>query len=194
MKNIDIDSIKDFLENEAVRANIARGGAVIAVLLYAMLVVVPGMGKFFKKKSEVEVLERQIDSVTDRVNRIDSMTEKLNSLKTELEGYSGGLPDQKEIPELLEGLASIAKVSGVKILSITPSDLKDSSDSGAKGYYKEMPITITAESGYHQLGRFISNLEEGSRFIAIEDLRIQHNEDFPRRHDVSMTLKTYVSG
>jgi len=162
--------------------------------LYALLVVIPGTRNFLKKKSEVAVLKEQIDSVTDRVNRIESMTEKLDSLNTELEGYSGGLPDQKEIPELLEGLASIAKVSGVKILSITPLDLKESDDRDAKGYYKEMPITITAESGYHQLGQFISNLEEGSRFISIEDLRIQSNEASPRRHDVNLTLKTYVSG
>ena len=91
-------------------------------------------------------------------------------------------------------MSSIAKTSKVKILSITPFALKAVKAEGKEiEYYKQMPILITAKSGYHQLGRFVSNLEKGGRFVTISDLRIQHDPAFPRMQNIRMELKTYVS-
>jgi len=56
-----------------------------------------------------------------------------------------------------------------------------------------MPIMITAKSGYHQLGNFISNLENEKRIINIEDLQIKYDASSPRMHNVVIMMKTYVS-
>ena len=119
------------------------------------------------------------------------MGPKLKELRAEYEEYSKRLPGEKEIPEFLEGLASIAKTSKVKILSITPSELVPVEVEGKKeGYYKEMPISITAKSGYHQLGRFVADIETGKRFITISDINIRYDSNTPRMHNVKMGLKT----
>ena len=193
IKGIKINDIQNFFKDEKIKVYIVLGGAVLGILLYSTLAILPKTGSFFNTRKERNELKKQIDLVSDRVKMIANRIRRTEGLEKELEGYSEGLPAQKEIPEFLEGLSAIAAISGVKILSITPSGLKDAKDAGGKGHYKEMSINITAESGYHQLGQFISNLESGSRFISIEDLRIQNNENSPRKHDVKLTLKTYVS-
>ena len=96
------------------------------------------------------------------------------------------------LEKFLEELSQVAKASNVKILSITPMETKKTEE-GDNPYYSVMLVKITAKSGYHQLGGFVSSLENGKRFIEIEDIIIKNDEGFPRRHDVEMVLKTYVS-
>jgi Tfp pilus assembly protein PilO len=81
----------------------------------------------------------------------------------------------------------------VKILTITPSDLKPVDQGKKEVYYYEMPVLITAKSGYHELGGFIAEIETEKRFITIEGLKLEYNKSTPLRHNVNMTLKTYVS-
>jgi len=172
-----------------------RGYLVIAaagVLLFVYLVsaVIPKLVFFGKTSLEIKDLKARIELVDSRIGRIDVLTKKLEKLTTEISGYSDGLPEQKELPEFIEELSLTAKASGVKILSITPAEPKDSGKSGA--YYKEVPIEITAETGYHELASFIGDLEGSERFVTIEDLLIKSDVKNPRTHDITIKLKTYV--
>ena len=98
------------------------------------------------------------------------------------------------MPRFLQGLAGIARKSNVKILSVTPHKLTTKSKGKESGqYYGTMPVVITAKSGYHQMGQFINDLEEGGRFVTVEDVQIQYDNNFPRKHNVKMVLKTYVA-
>ena len=103
------------------------------------------------------------------------------------------LPDEKDIPDFLQDLAATAKSSDVQILSVTPHGFVKDGKSGKDEYYSEMPVVITAKSGYHQLGSFISSLEHGERFVTVEDLDIKYDSQNPRRSNVRMVLKTYVA-
>ena len=188
------DRIKEFLKDEQSRVYAILGGIVIFALLYTTFAIIPGLYALSNASREVTDLNDAIDKVNGRIKQLDKMMEQLKTGRKELEGYSKGLPDQKEVPEFLEKLSSIARTSDVRILSITPSKLKIA-EAGEKGggFYREMPVVITAKSGYHQLGSFISNLEKQERFITIENLRIQYDRNFPRKHDINMVLKTYVA-
>jgi len=187
----DLTRIKEIVKQN--KMYVVLGVTVVVAGIYLFLFIFPAFSKFLTVHREVQNLKDEIELVNGRVKMINNMTEKLEALELELESYSKGLPGQKEIPEFLEELSSVAKVSGVKILSITPSELKEAKSVEAREYYGEMPVFITAESGYHQLGFFINNIESGERFILVEDLNIQHNAESPRKHDVMLTLKTYVS-
>ena len=93
----------------------------------------------------------------------------------------------------LENISLIAQTSGVKILSITPSELKPLTVGKKSVYYFEMPISISAKSGYHELGRFIREIEQGKRVMTVEKLRIRNNKNTSRIHDVGLVLEAYVS-
>ncbi|MFH1665753.1 MAG: type 4a pilus biogenesis protein PilO [Candidatus Omnitrophota bacterium] len=186
--------IRELFKDDVFRMYGILGAAVVMGLIYLGVVISPEFSKLAASSREVRLLNDKIEAVGARVKRLDARTKELNTLKRELSGYSKAFPDQKGIPEFLEELSAIASDSGVKILSITPEDLKAVAIEGENsGYYKEMPIIITAKSGYHQLGNFVSNLERGKRFIAIDDLDINYDNKFPRRHNIRMVLKTYVA-
>ncbi len=192
--DISLDKIKDFLANKAYRTyTIFLSAALIVVLIMSFLIILK-FPEFARTSGEINDLNSKIDQLNSRVKKLDVLSKKTQKLRMEVDIYSKGIPAQKDIPQLLEELSIVAKSSGVKILSITPSKLETvKAGKKAKAYYREMPITITAQSGYHQLGSFISSLEEGKRFVTIEQLRIQGDASFLRNHKVKMVLKTYVA-
>ncbi|MGB2600371.1 MAG: type 4a pilus biogenesis protein PilO [Candidatus Omnitrophota bacterium] len=188
------DKAKEFVSDEQNRMYIILGVTGVIAALYLTFILVPKFGGLSKASRVVNDLNTKIEQLNVRVKRQTAMDKKLDELRKEYEGYTKRLPKEKEIPEFLEGISGIAKTSRVKILSLTPSSLKTVKVDGKEvEYYREMPILITAKSGYQQLGKFVSNLEKGERFTNINNLRIQYDSNFPRMHNIRMELGSYVS-
>jgi len=182
--------IKELMRIKKFQEYLVLGTAAALVLIYLVFALIPKWSFFNRTLREIKDLKAKIMMVDGRISKIDVLTDKLEELTSEIESYSDGLPEQKELPEFLEELSLTAEASRVKILSITPSPVEKGDERGE--YYKEAPIVITAESGYHELGDFISKLEMSERFITIEDLLVRSDIKIPRKHKVTINLKTYV--
>ncbi|MCX5680091.1 MAG: type 4a pilus biogenesis protein PilO, partial [Candidatus Omnitrophica bacterium] len=57
---------------------------------------------------------------------------------------------------------------------------------------EEIPILINARSGYHELGKLLSNMENADRFMKVSDIQIKSNSQLPRKHEVEILVLTYV--
>jgi type IV pilus assembly protein PilO len=189
-----IEKAKEFIRDEKNRSYVILGAVGLLGVFYLSFIIIPKFGDLSKTSRAASGLNNKISQLNSQVKRQKLTEKKLSELKAEYEAYSKRLPQEKEIPAFLEGLASIAKTSRVMISSMTPSELKKA-EGGKKGgeYYREMPILITAKSGFHQLGKFISGLEQRGRFITVSNLSIKNDNNFPRMHNIRMELKTYVS-
>ncbi|MCK4852390.1 MAG: type 4a pilus biogenesis protein PilO [Candidatus Omnitrophica bacterium] len=194
MIDLKVDKIKELWKEQRGREYLIGGGSVVLVVIYLSFIIVPLFTNLAKASRQVKDLQSRISITESRIDRMDEMRKKGEVLRKKLEKHAGDLPAQKEITTLLESFASMATGANVRILSITPYGLKTAETGDTRGeYYKEMPIKITAKSGYHQLGHFISSLERGTRVIVIDDLKIQYDTNTPRLHDVVMMVKTYVA-
>jgi Tfp pilus assembly protein PilO len=100
------------------------------------------------------------------------------------------LPTEDRIPALLENLSEMAKNANMNIVSIMPIG-KGPTRPEAHAC-REIPIMITAKAGYHELGRFLSALEHSGRFMKVTDLQIKGNKAIPKKHDVELSVVTYV--
>ena len=85
----------------------------------------------------------------------------------------------------------MAKRSDVKILGITPLASKQEAPASERAY-QEIPILMNARSGYHELGKFLSDLENAGRFMKVVDIKIKENLSTPKKHDVELLILTYV--
>ena len=75
-------------------------------------------------------------------------------------------------------------------LDIGPrSHLRDQKKAKA---YQEIPIMISARSGYHELGSFISKLENADRFMEVSDIKLKANSANFRKHNVELIVSTYL--
>jgi type IV pilus assembly protein PilO len=193
-KNQKVDEIKELLMEETTRMYILAGVAGVIIALFLSFAVIPKFTELARSARTVNDLNDKIDLVTSRVKKLNQTTKKLEALKADQKVFSEQMPPEKDIPELLEDLSEMAKSSKVKILSITPTELSvDTAVPGSEMYYKKMPIRITAKSGYHQIGAFITELEKGKRLIIIDDLSIKGDSKNAWMHDMRIGLNAYVS-
>ncbi|HNX91150.1 MAG TPA: type 4a pilus biogenesis protein PilO [Candidatus Omnitrophota bacterium] len=191
---VNVEQIKVLWKDKLIRKYMLGGVVLFVALFYFLFILIPQFAALAKVSFDINEMTKKIKIVNDKANNIGALENKLKQTKEQYEKESKYFPAQKEITGLLEGFAAVATKSEVKILSITPYDLKPIDKSGGEmKYYREMPIMITAKSGYHQLGNFISNLENEKRIINIEDLQIKYDASSPRMHNVVIMMKTYVS-
>lgn len=194
MIQINVQKIKELWNDPARRKELFLGGAIVLGVVYFSMAIIPQFAYLAALSGQLRELDKKVKLTEGKIDSIDEMKVKVANMKEELGKHEKQLPAEKEVPALLEGLASIAQESGVKITGITPYELREIDGAGTEGkYYRGMPVRITAKSGYHQLGHFVTSIENEKRIIIIDDLQIRYDKNNPRMHDVVMMVKTYVS-
>jgi type IV pilus assembly protein PilO len=184
MTNLPIN-LKDPKKLMAVAVVILLGGLFLYVrflLLPQIQWVTKSYDKAGKILTEVRVSERDAAQVDALKKQVSKYSEKIDS-------YEKMLPAEQEIPKLLESLSNMAKGANVKILGITPMVSKQ--EPGPTEIYQEQPILINGRAGYHELGKFISDLENSDRFMKVVDISIRENKSSPKKHDVELLVMTY---
>jgi len=166
-------------------------GILVVFVLYINFLLKPTIAGLKDVSPKVSKLAFEIQRVEDWTKKKPRMQRELTKLRSEISRYEGMLPSEKEIPALLEELSQMARESHVKIIGIRPGK-NVASEPGKESFYQEIPISIKAKSGYHQLGVFISKLEGADRLFAVRDIKIKSNIQTPKKHDVSLTVSSFL--
>jgi len=167
----------------------------IVFLAYFFFFLKPSLGKLFELMPQAHKMRVEIKAVRHDLEFEDRLMRKLKTLRQKLGHYEKKLSREKEIPMLLENFSSLARSSGVKILSITPNAKKRKSALEADvedSVYQEVPIAVKARSGYHELGAFINKLESGDRYMQVSDIKIKSSSENPKRHDIEFVAYVYT--
>lgn len=169
---------------------------VIALSFFFYIFVRPSLAKLSALIPKVQAIRANIRTVSDDLLFEDKLKKQTQALQAKLGEYEKRLSREKEIPLLLENLSNIARSSGVKIQSITPLSRSQAykNDNHDKGetVYQEVPIAITAASGYHELGDFVSTLESDKRFMQVSDIKVKASRSMPAKHDIEFLVHVYT--
>jgi type IV pilus assembly protein PilO len=192
IKNIDIKNInlKDRKTQVFILITLIT---VMAFILYLNLIFFPQIIRTVVLIGKTIRLGAELKSARSITAQESAVKKNLDEYKEKVELYEKKLPVEKEIPNLLENLSNMAKNSKIKIVGIAPalSYLKDQKSAKSR-IYQEIPILITAKSGYHELGYFLASLEDADRFIKVVDISIKANKATQKIHDVELMVCTYI--
>jgi len=192
---IDIDAILKTLKlDKNKKETLLLAAAVFFVLIgaYLFTFVKPKVVELITLFKDMRVMKSDITRVQNALAREGMLKKKLLSMQEKVTLYEKKLPTEHEVPMLLEELSKMAKETYVKILGISPVYVKIGSVDEKPKPYKEIPISIHALSGYHQLGAFINKLENAGRFMKVSDIQIRTSNKNKRAHDVELVVSTYV--
>ena len=165
----------------------------IAFVLYLYFVFVPQIARVSTLLGKVGKITAELKSAKSTSAEMEGLKKKLVEYNEKVEWYEKKLPVEQEIPNLLENLSDMAKASNIKITSIMPAPAAPENNAQRQSkMYQEIPIRITARSGYHELGRFLSNLENSNRFMKVTNIGIKSNKTSPKQHDIELTVCTYI--
>ena len=165
--------------------------SILAVIVYVSFVLLPQIERVFEAVGQASKAGADLKVAQDNIANTPKYKANLDVYEEKVDRYEKMLPAKQEIPALLESLSSMAKSSDVKIVGIMPVVEKDGMGK-ANQIYKEIPIRISAKSGYHELGKFLSGMEGADRFMKVSDLQMKSNSQSPRQHDVEIMVLTYI--
>lgn len=175
------------------------GGLALVVLwVYVAYIVGPLQKRFVTVGQQVRAAREQVrllEQVTANEAAIRQQHAQLDDTVTSLRHL---LPSEEELPAVIEFLSDLASQSQVKIQTIFPQRPVEGQDAAAVGavgqtaqepaVYKQIPIQIDAQAGYHQLGVFLSLVESSGKALQVSNLRISGSAKEPKRHDIKMVL------
>jgi type IV pilus assembly protein PilO len=164
---------------------------VAGALSYLNFLLRPQIVGLMTNNSKIHKLEADVKNIECDAAKIGKLKNEIGKSKDKIDKCENMLPVEQEIPSLLENLSSMAKASGIKIVAITPAIVREEKAEKDR-IYQEIPIMINARSGYHELGRFLSGLENSNRFMKVADINIKSNGTNQRQHDVELRILTYT--
>jgi type IV pilus assembly protein PilO len=150
------------------KAIIALLPSIIIVALVLFLVINP-------KLKQIKVLEAKIDKQNNEIAASQAKAAKLEMLKIENERLVARinelkeqLPEEKEISSLLKHVSDMGISAGLEIKSWKPSPKV----THPSGIVYEIPVSVSVEGTYHNLGYFLSSLTRLNRIVNITDMKL----------------------
>jgi len=169
-------------------------GAVKAIILAILFIIVLTGGYFFYLTEKQDLLNGIQAEETTLKSEYESKAFKAANLQQyrdqqkEMEARFGTLlrqlPSDTEVPGLIEDITLAALNNGLKIESI------DLQPERRAEFYVELPITVTVNGDFHDLGSFVSGVANLSRIVTLHDFSIVP-ETSPGDLKMSILAKTY---
>lgn len=125
-------------------------------------------------RNRIKVLTEQRNKLQSEVQaaeaaraRLPELQSKIARLEVEWERAQEMLPKAKEIPRLIQEISNSGAKAGVSFKLFKPSGPIPQKN------YSEIPVQIKVECGYHQLGRFLSNVGNLARIVNVPSVKIK---------------------
>lgn len=111
-------------------------------------------------------LKQEYQSKAFRVANLDSFKAQLAEMEESFGALLNQLPDETEMPGLLDDISTTGTQSGLEIDRITPNN------DVVKEFYIETPIAIQVRGTYHEMGTFVSAMSAIPRIVTLHDFNM----------------------
>jgi type IV pilus assembly protein PilO len=133
-------------------------------------------------------LKGQFEAKALQAANLDVYKRQLDDMQKSFGTMLKQLPGQTEIPSILQDVSQTAQVDGLK------QDLFRPGPDAPKDFYAEKPIDLTVEGGYHEFGKFVSDVAGLPRIVTLHNISIRPATGGNAGTDnliMTLTAKTY---
>ena len=168
------------------KLGIGFGGIVVIVVAVFFFVVSPVNERITKLEGDLKKVEDEVKENRMVLAQLQTFQRQVVLLDQELKLLAGKLPSEKEMPPLYRTLSDAAYQAGLSVILFQPREAR------VRDYYAEIPITVTAEGGYHDLALFFDRLAGMPRVVNVDTWKLSglNRTRQPLRAD--LTLATYM--
>jgi len=158
-------------------------GAIAAV---AYLLVSPVESRIAQLNVQNAALQRELVEARRNVADIARFRQEIAELEKRIEAVKEKLPTEKEMPGLYRALSDAAYQVGLGVALFQPKEPK------IEDYYSEVPIVLTAEGGYHEVGEFLERMAALPRVVNLTDWKLTGQTKGRTTLKADLVLATYM--
>jgi type IV pilus assembly protein PilO len=137
----------------------------VAVGFYFSLVS-PTMAAIDTAEAVRRELTVKRDQVKARAENRAAFEAELETLAAQLKEALKELPNDREIPSLLSEIDGLARKSGLDVRKFQPLP------EVMHEYYADVPVQITMDGGYHEVGIFFDRVSKMDRIVSVRDIEM----------------------
>jgi len=174
-------------------ADASRPRKIAAGVIGLVVVAAIGHVALSPQSAERDTLRRKHESLLIEIAKaraddaaLRPLRAQVENLRRRLEVAKSRLPSAREVPGLYRQLSELALHAGLALALFAPKPVED------KGTVVEIPIAVTAEGSYHQLGHFFSQVGRIPRIVNLGDFRLAGVERATGAMRADLTLATYL--
>ncbi len=140
------------------------------------------------KTTRLQQLETEIKALEVTASKLQEFQREVQLLEAKLETLKRILPPEKETPDLMRRVQYLATQSSLSIKVFTPAAVAN------KEFYQEVPINVSVEGTYHNLGAFCDRVSRLSRLVNLGQIKIKAmtNPTISRTITAQTVATTYV--
>jgi len=156
---------------------------------------------------EITKLKKGIANLKKEYNRMKSLMQEEPTAKDKVSSSSKKIYASSELPVLLKNISQIANNNNVRVVQIsfneekngmtkgktpTKKATKNKKDSLLIEKYLAFNIEMEIEAGYHNIGRFLTDLDNSDAVLETTELSISIKPQDILKQEAKLTLRTYV--
>jgi len=169
-----------------------------ALVLVAILVVIPVAGYFLDTAGQIEALEsgqqeearlkqQYLDKKKQAIN-LDLHRQQLREINVQFGALLRQLPDKSQMDALLVDINQAGLGRGLQFELFRPAG----SDT-IREFYAELPISVKVIGTYHDMGAFASDVGQLSRIVTLNDVSISTQKDGNLTMDATARTFRYLN-
>ena len=149
----------------------------VIIAIFALVIILPTVAFYFlyytDKAKEIKGLENQAATLRQEITTAKAIAAKLDEHLAEMEETkrlfaeaSVLLPQKKEIPSLLTNISALGTNSGLNMATFSPGGER------IKEFYAEIPVTISVNGPYHNIGTFLYEVSKLDRIVSAININL----------------------
>ena len=138
-----------------------------------------------KVQAKEESLKNEFEKKAFQAANLEAYRQQMVEMEESFGALVSQLPSETEVPGLLEDITNKGLLNGLQISAI------DLQKEQAREFYIELPISITAQGSYHDLGAFISGMAGLPRIVTLHDFEISAKGKDANSLGMKILAKTY---
>ena len=135
--------------------------------VFYSLVFMPKMNDYKGLVDKSETLQSEIVQKKSIADNLGRFREEYEKMQQRLQESLKELPNDKEIPELLTSISSIANQNQLEVKKFQPGS------EVAKGFYAEVPVVLTLTGRYLDIGKFFFDVSEMPRIVTVGNIKMK---------------------
>jgi len=112
-------------------------------------------------------LKGDFESKALQAANLDTYQQQLEDMQKSFGTMLKQLPGKTELPSILQDISQAAQVDGLR------QDLFRPGAEGSKDFYAETPMDLQLEGGYHDFGKFVSDVAALPRIVTLHNIVIK---------------------
>ncbi len=155
-----------------------RWGVIAAVPLIIMaifyfLLTSPTQAEAMKVKNELVKARQEVQEKQALERRLPEFEKEIAAKDYELALLRRQLPEEREIPELIDQVSNLGTQSGLRFLTFKPRREVE------KDFYAEVPVELKIRGKFHNLVSFFDRISRLPRIVTISNLNIIESKSIP---------------